>query len=68
MISFTQKNISDAPREDMMIDRRTLLAGIASGAAAITASHVARTQEVKHYRFAYDQPKPTGYGLSLIHI
>src|SRR5262245_37589091 len=63
MISFTQKNIGDAPREDMMIDRRSLLAGIASGAAAIMAPHVARTQEVKHYRFAYDQPKPTGYGI-----
>jgi TRAP-type transport system periplasmic protein len=49
--------------EDMMINRRTLLGGIASGVAAITAPHVARAQEVKHYRFAYDQPKPTGYGI-----
>ena len=24
---------------------------------------VARAQEVKHYRLAYDQPKPTGYGI-----
>src|SRR5256885_227492 len=47
----------------MMINRRTLLGGIASGAAAIAAPHVARAQEVKHYRFAYDQPKPTGYGI-----
>src|SRR5499426_3073643 len=47
----------------MMIDRRSLLAGIASGIAAITAPHVGRAQEVKHYRFAYDQPKPTGYGI-----
>jgi tripartite ATP-independent transporter DctP family solute receptor len=39
------------------------LGGIASGVAAITAPHVAHTQEVKHYRFAYDQPKPTGYGI-----
>ena len=23
----------------------------------------AGAQEVKHYRFAYDQPKPTGYGI-----
>src|SRR6516225_10380328 len=49
--------------EDMMLNRRTLLGGIASGVAAITAPHVARAQEVKHYRFAYDQPKPTGYGI-----
>src|SRR5499426_2142085 len=47
----------------MMIDRRSLLAGIASGIAAITAPHVGRAQEVKHYRFAYDQPKNTGYGI-----
>src|SRR5215510_4131511 len=47
----------------MMINRRTLLRGIASGIAAITAPHVGRAQEVKHYRFAYDQPKPTGYGI-----
>src|SRR5437867_7819246 len=46
-----------------MINRRTLLVGIASGVAAITAPHVARAQAVKHYRFAYDQPKPTGYGI-----
>src|SRR5919204_2621757 len=44
-----------------MIDRRTLLAGI--GAATIAAPHVARAQGAKHYRFAYDQPKPTGYGI-----
>ena len=45
-------------------DQQTdLLGGIASGAAAIAAPHVARAQEVKHYRFAYDQPKPTGYGI-----
>src|SRR5499427_2426753 len=47
----------------MMINRRTLLGGIASGVAAITAPHVAHTQEIRHYRFAYDQPKPTGYGI-----
>jgi len=46
-----------------MIDRRRLLGSIASAAAAIAAPHVARAQEAKHYRFAYDQPKPTGYGI-----
>jgi len=40
-----------------------VLCGIASGAVAVAAPHVARPQEVKHYRFAYDQPKPTGYGI-----
>jgi TRAP-type transport system periplasmic protein len=46
-----------------MINRRTLLGGMASAATAIAAPHIARAQEVKHYRFAYDQPKPTGYGI-----
>jgi len=46
-----------------MINRRTLLGEIASAAAAIAVPHVARAQEVKHYRLAYDQPKPTGYGI-----
>src|SRR5258706_6516238 len=36
--------------------------------AVVTASTImtgasAWAQEVKHYRFAYDQPKPTGYGI-----
>src|SRR5258708_4488596 len=44
----------------MTISRRTVVTGL--GAAAIAAPHVARAQDVKHYRFAYDQPKSTGYG------
>jgi TRAP-type transport system periplasmic protein len=44
----------------MTISRRTVVAGIG---AAIAAPHVARAQDVKHYRFAYDQPKSTGYGI-----
>ncbi len=45
----------------MAISRRTVVTGL--GAAAIAAPHVARAQDVKHYRFAYDQPKSTGYGI-----
>ena len=30
---------------------------------AIVIGGSAGAQEVKHYRFAYDQPKPTGYGI-----
>jgi TRAP-type transport system periplasmic protein len=45
----------------MAISRRTVVTGL--GAAAIAAPHVARAQGVKHYRFAYDQPKSTGYGI-----
>src|SRR5215469_13319892 len=32
-------------------------------AASIFATVSAAAQEVKHYRFAYDQPKTTGYGI-----
>ena len=32
-------------------------------AAAIFTAASAAAQEVKHYRFAYDQPKTTGYGI-----
>jgi TRAP-type transport system periplasmic protein len=50
----------------MTISRRTVVAGLGAtslGAAGIAAPHVARAQDVKHYRFAYDQPKSTGYGI-----
>ena len=46
-----------------MINRRTLLGTIASAGAGIAAPRVARAQEAKHFRFAYDQPKTTGYGI-----
>ena len=45
----------------MAISRRTVVTGL--GAAVIAAPHVVRAQDVKHYRFAYDQPKNTGYGI-----
>jgi tripartite ATP-independent transporter DctP family solute receptor len=45
----------------MAISRRTVVTGL--GATAIGAPHVARAQDVKRYRFAYDQPKSTGYGI-----
>jgi tripartite ATP-independent transporter DctP family solute receptor len=46
----------------MAISRRTAVTGL--GAAAMAAPYVARAQDVKHYRFAYDQPKSTGYGVA----
>src|ERR1700742_3147695 len=42
-------------------------AGIIRGliaAAAITFAFGASAQEVKHYRFAYDQPRNTGYSIA----
>ncbi len=44
----------------MRFTRRTVVTGLAG---AVVAPHVARAQDVKHYRFAYDQPKTTGYGI-----
>src|SRR3954465_11489929 len=40
---------------------RFFTAAIAVSAMALAAS--AGAQETKHYRFAYDQPKTTGYGI-----
>jgi len=39
-----------------------ILAAIAAASAIMTAAG-APAQEVRHYRFAYDQPKTTGYGI-----
>src|ERR1700739_321055 len=41
--------------------RRRTAAAIAMASILFTAS--AGAQEVKHYRFAYDQPRTTGYGI-----
>src|SRR6202048_4064322 len=41
---------------------RRILAAAAVASALLTAAS-AGAQEVKHYRFAYDQPKTTGYGI-----
>jgi tripartite ATP-independent transporter DctP family solute receptor len=47
----------------MLLIRKTVC-GIALATAAITWVPTAMAQEVKHYRFAYDQPKTTGYGIA----
>jgi TRAP-type transport system periplasmic protein len=44
-----------------MSRRRALLGAIAT--AFVMTALSANAQEVKHYRFAYDQPKTTGYGI-----
>jgi tripartite ATP-independent transporter DctP family solute receptor len=45
-----------------MSNLKKILAAVATASAiAMTAS--ADAQEAKHYRFAYDQPKTTGYGI-----
>src|SRR6266446_3183564 len=47
--------------ETMCNLKKILGAVMAASAIAMTAS--ADAQDVKHYRFAYDQPKTTGYGI-----
>src|ERR1700710_100848 len=44
-----------------MTKLRTILGAVAVVSAVMAGS--ASAQEVKHYRFAYDQPKTTGYGI-----
>src|SRR4051795_11548383 len=45
-----------------MIRRRAVVGAIAAISVVMTTAGVG-AQEVKHYRFAYDQPKITGYGI-----
>jgi tripartite ATP-independent transporter DctP family solute receptor len=42
---------------------RTLTALVAA-LTLVAATHVASAQDVKHYRFAYDQPRNTGYSIA----
>src|SRR5438445_2632859 len=45
-----------------MSNLKKILAAVAA-ASVIMMTASAPAQEVKHYRFAYDQPKTTGYGI-----
>src|SRR6202049_3475320 len=45
-----------------MTRRRAMLGAIAA-VSVVMAAASAGAQEIKHYRFAYDQPKTTGYGI-----
>src|SRR5712664_4006982 len=45
------------------MDRLRRIVGAVVAVSAIVMAATAAAQEVKHYRFAYDQPKPTGYGI-----
>src|SRR5471032_2769457 len=56
-----KEKTSDIRGETMSSLRNILGAVMAASAIVMTAG--ANAQEVKHYRFAYDQPKTTGYGI-----
>src|ERR1700720_7114 len=45
-----------------MSNLKRILGAVVAVSAIMTAAS-APAQEVKHYRFAYDQPKTTGYGI-----
>src|SRR5712664_3016094 len=45
------------------MDRLRRIVGAVVAVSAIVMAATAAAQEVKHYRFAYEQPKPTGYGI-----
>jgi TRAP-type transport system periplasmic protein len=45
-----------------MSNLKRILGAVVTASAIMTAANV-RAQEAKHYRFAYDQPKTTGYGI-----
>src|ERR1700738_4303729 len=45
------------------MSRLSKILGAVVTASTIMMAASAGAQEVKHYRFAYDQPKPTGYGI-----
>src|ERR1700746_904224 len=47
-----------------MITARNAICGITFGVLAAAWVSTTVAQEVKHYRFAYDQPKTTGYGIA----
>src|SRR5471032_2553725 len=49
-------------RGETMSSLRNILGSVVA-ASAIAMAAAASAQEVKHYRFAYDQPKTTGYGI-----
>src|SRR2546423_14420549 len=54
--------IKENIRGETMSNLKKILAVVAA-ASAIMMTASAPAQEVKHYRFAYDQPKTTGYGI-----
>jgi TRAP-type transport system periplasmic protein len=51
-------------REENMLTVRKAVCGMAFAILATPWAATVMAQEVKHYRFAYDQPKTTGYGVA----
>ena len=47
-----------------MLGTSNRICSVMLGLAVVAWSSTGWGQEVKHYRFAYDQPKGTGYGVA----
>jgi TRAP-type transport system periplasmic protein len=47
----------------MDLTRRAAAAGLVSSAAVLALPAIASAQDTRRFRFAYDQPKSTGYGI-----
>jgi TRAP-type transport system periplasmic protein len=50
--------------EEQMFTTRSAVCATALGLAVAAWTSTVTAQEVKHFRFAYDQPKTTGYGIA----
>src|SRR5882724_7158527 len=64
-LTFKQPRWDDErkhPKGETMDSLRRILGAVVAISAIVMAA-TAGAQDVKHYRFAYDQPKPTGYGI-----
>src|SRR4051794_18945542 len=57
-----KKNIGGKMRGETMTNVNRMLGAVVAVLAIVIGAN-AGAQEVKHYRFAYDQPKTTGYGI-----
>jgi TRAP-type transport system periplasmic protein len=57
-----KKNIGGKMRGETMTNVNRVLGAVIALLAIVIGAN-AGAQEVKHYRFAYDQPKTTGYGI-----
>jgi len=55
--------IKEKTTQGRTMSRLGSILAAAVAASAFMAASGANAQEARHYRFAYDQPKTTGYGI-----
>src|SRR5215471_18433874 len=59
-VRLFRRKANKSQEGETMSKLKMILGAVVAASALMTA---AQAQEVKHYRFAYDQPKTTGYGI-----